>query len=160
MRRSSSPPARRPLCWTPRRPGSSRRRECCARLVESQQQAALAEGLQTQAGRLRRDRDDAREAWLDLRERRLRGIAAELARTLADDAPCPVCGSPEHPAPAAPSPGGVDEAAERAAEHLVSGAQEALARCEAELAGALALAAAAAEAAGATDPRSGGPRLR
>ena len=118
---------------------------------ESQEQARLAEGLQSQAEGLRRDRDDAREAWLDLRERRLRGMAAELARTLEDGTPCPVCGSPEHPAPAAASPGGVDEAAERAAERLVAAAQEALARCEAKLASALALAAAAAGAAGGTD---------
>ncbi|MFC5287216.1 AAA family ATPase [Actinokineospora guangxiensis] len=41
---------------------------------------------------------NARERLLDVRQRRLAGMAAELAATL--DGPCPVCGSAEHPAPA------------------------------------------------------------
>jgi exonuclease SbcC len=40
---------------------------------------------------------DTRERLLDLRERRLAGLAAELADGLGDDQPCPVCGSCEHP---------------------------------------------------------------
>lgn len=42
----------------------------------------------------------ARETLLDVRQRRLDGMAAELAAELADGRPCPVCGSNEHPAPA------------------------------------------------------------
>ncbi|ROR64670.1 AAA family ATPase [Agrococcus jenensis] len=39
-----------------------------------------------------------------LQEARIAGIAGELAAGLADDEPCPVCGSTTHPAPAEPSP--------------------------------------------------------
>jgi exonuclease SbcC len=42
----------------------------------------------------------AHAAWLDLRERRLAGMAAELAGGLEDGEPCVVCGATEHPAPA------------------------------------------------------------
>ena len=47
----------------------------------------------------------ARDASLDLRARQLDGMAAELAADLADDQPCPVCGSAEHPSPARPVDG-------------------------------------------------------
>ncbi|MFI1933722.1 AAA family ATPase [Streptomyces sp. NPDC020330] len=58
---------------------------------------------------------DAHETWLGLRERRLRDIAAELAAQLVDGAPCTVCGSAEHPAPATEGDGHVDRATEEAA---------------------------------------------
>ncbi|MFJ5548851.1 AAA family ATPase [Streptomyces sp. NPDC093225] len=57
----------------------------------------------------------AREHWLELKETRLAGIAAELAAALTAGEPCTVCGSPEHPVPARPAPGHVDRAAEDAA---------------------------------------------
>ncbi|WP_330228606.1 AAA family ATPase [Nocardia sp. NBC_00508] len=67
---------------------------------------------------------DAKELVLDLRERRLSGMAAELAGELVDGSPCSVCGSADHPAPAQPAATSVakDEeeaatAAERTAEH-------------------------------------------
>ncbi|MFJ4771986.1 AAA family ATPase [Streptomyces uncialis] len=59
--------------------------------------------------------DDARQHWLDLKEQRLSGIAAELAAALTDGAPCGVCGSVEHPRPARRSPGHVDRATEERA---------------------------------------------
>lgn len=66
---------------------------------------------------------DAKERVLDLRERRLSGMAAELAGELVDGSPCAVCGSAEHPAPARPTDAAVSKdeeeaavAAERAAE--------------------------------------------
>ncbi|MCK9822799.1 SMC family ATPase [Nocardioides cavernae] len=61
----------------------------------------------------------AREALVEIRERRLDGMAAEIALKLAVGACCPVCGSAEHPAPAVPAPGAPDEAAERDARRTV-----------------------------------------
>ncbi|CDR04498.1 AAA family ATPase [Streptomyces iranensis] len=57
----------------------------------------------------------ARQNWLDLKEARLRGIAAELAAGLRAGEPCAVCGATEHPAPARPGAGHVDRTAEEAA---------------------------------------------
>ncbi|MEV0383764.1 AAA family ATPase [Nonomuraea sp. NPDC050643] len=45
-----------------------------------------------------------RERWLDLRQARIDGMAAELARDLSDGSPCAVCGSDHHPHPASPAP--------------------------------------------------------
>ena len=57
----------------------------------------------------------ARESLVEIRERRLDGMAAEIAGQLAVGACCPVCGSAEHPSLATPSRGAPDEAAEREA---------------------------------------------
>jgi exonuclease SbcC len=57
----------------------------------------------------------AREAWLQLREQRLNGMAAELADGLQDGAPCLVCGALEHPEPAAHLISGQVTAAEEGA---------------------------------------------
>ncbi|MGH3492702.1 MAG: AAA family ATPase, partial [Sciscionella sp.] len=59
---------------------------------------------------------NATEALQRLRERRLAGMAAELAGGLSDGAACPVCGSQAHPSPAAPGGDPVTEEAERQAE--------------------------------------------
>lgn len=60
----------------------------------------------------------ARERTLDLRERRLAGMAAELASELRTGVACVVCGSSEHPKPAqrsvdAPTPEETEAAEER-----------------------------------------------
>ncbi|MFE0256478.1 AAA family ATPase [Streptomyces sp. NPDC059010] len=57
----------------------------------------------------------ARAHWLDLKEQRLNGIAAELAANLTDGEPCAVCGATEHPAPARKVAGHVDREAEERA---------------------------------------------
>ncbi|MFJ3927582.1 AAA family ATPase [Streptomyces sp. NPDC090022] len=92
----------------------------------------------------------AKERWLELKEARLRGIAAELAAALAAGEPCAVCGSPEHPAPARPAPGHVDRAAEDAAHADLEAAEERRAAAERRLAAVTEARAEAATAAGDT----------
>ncbi|SHG32777.1 AAA family ATPase [Streptoalloteichus hindustanus] len=72
----------------------------------------------------------ARERLLDLRQRRLDGMAAELARGLAPGEPCPVCGSAEHPEPARATEGGVTDADERRAQSAEQEAQAARERAQ------------------------------
>ncbi|MEU5189333.1 SMC family ATPase [Streptomyces klenkii] len=57
----------------------------------------------------------ARATWLDVKERRLDGIAAELAGQLETGVACKVCGATEHPDPARAAAGRVDRADEEAA---------------------------------------------
>ncbi|CAL9363110.1 hypothetical protein SUDANB58_00697 [Streptomyces sp. enrichment culture] len=90
---------------------------------------------------------EARTRWLDLKEQRLNGIAAELAATLADGEPCAVCGATEHPAPARKVAGHVDREAEERALAAFQRAEERRAEDERRLAAVReALAAATAEA--------------
>ncbi|OKJ97313.1 AAA family ATPase [Amycolatopsis sp. CB00013] len=58
----------------------------------------------------------ARQHRLDLRERRLEGMAAELAAGLHAGEDCPVCGATDHPSPATHTGGLVDPEDERHAE--------------------------------------------
>jgi exonuclease SbcC len=120
-----------------------------ARVDSAQKDAALAEQLaerreparqRLRAARLRdqlaRDTDQAveqvrtaqdqtlraKQHWLDLKEQRLNGIAAELAAHLTDGEPCAVCGATEHPAPARKVAGHVDRETE---EHALTSYQRA-----------------------------------
>nr|WP_255720058.1 AAA family ATPase [Brachybacterium sp. ACRRE] len=68
----------------------------------AQQQTALTKAETLAASTLEAARL-ASETESDLRRRRFAGIAAELAVDLGDDAPCPVCGSADHPHPATPT---------------------------------------------------------
>ncbi|MBT1635363.1 AAA family ATPase [Clavibacter michiganensis] len=77
---------------------------------------------------------DAVRHEAELRQRKVRGLAGELARELVEGAPCPVCGSADHPLPAPSTPGHPDdEEIEAAAE-----ARERAGRAQAEAAAALA----------------------
>lgn len=78
---------------------------------------------------------DRRQHWLDLREQRLTNAAAELATQLLAGVPCPVCGSPEHPAPAPAAASALAVAeAEKAAQLASDTAEEAVAALVRELA--------------------------
>ncbi|MGP4006742.1 AAA family ATPase [Streptomyces sp. 4N124] len=89
-----------------RRLGAARQRDQFAGDTEAAQQQALASAERAV---------EARAHWLDLKEQRLNGIAAELAANLTDGEPCAVCGATEHPAPARKIAGHVDREAEERA---------------------------------------------
>lgn len=100
------------------------------------------------------DAVEARAHWLDLKEQRLHGIAAELAANLTDGAPCAVCGATEHPAPARKTAGHVDRDAEERALAGHQAADERRAKAERHLGTVReALAAATAEAGDAATDR-------
>lgn len=102
--------------------------ELAAALADAERLPSLQQAAEAAAERLTAAVDahqDAREVLQRLRERRLSGMAAELAGELADGESCPVCGSAEHPAPAQAAEGAVSEADERAAAEAEAAAQEA-----------------------------------
>ncbi|UQA91003.1 AAA family ATPase [Streptomyces halobius] len=89
-----------------------------ARLEAARRRDRLTAELRTAEGELLAARERslaAHEHWLDLKDRRLRGIAAELADGLRDGEACAACGATEHPDPARAGAGHVDRAAEEAA---------------------------------------------
>ncbi|WP_066946056.1 AAA family ATPase [Streptomyces lushanensis] len=76
---------------------------------------AAADDAERRLRRAREHANTAHESWLELREGRLRGMAAELSARLVDGEPCAVCGSAAHPEPARATDGQVEPAAEEAA---------------------------------------------
>jgi DNA repair protein SbcC/Rad50 len=68
---------------------------------------------------------ELRESWLQIQEQRIRGTAAELAGGLVVGDDCPVCGSCDHPRPAAAQAGAPDATAEKAARRRVDDAEAA-----------------------------------
>ncbi|MEV4633305.1 SMC family ATPase [Rhodococcus coprophilus] len=86
--------------------------------------------------------NDARDTHLDIRRRRIEGMAAELAARLTAGEPCEVCGATEHPAPAVPAPDTVTKDDESAAQSAEQRAETALAEARTvatETAGAVAM---------------------
>ncbi|MFH9726240.1 AAA family ATPase [Streptomyces sp. NPDC017254] len=107
------------------------------RLAAARRRDALAQDTRAAEARLaeaRERRNTAHESWLDVKSRRLEGIAAELAVTLSPGDPCQVCGSTAHPAPARTTAGHVDRAAEDAAYAAYTRAEETRTAAERELA--------------------------
>lgn len=107
-----------------RRDAALRRDRLARRLTEAGQHLAAA----------REAAAAAREHWLGLRERRLEGIAAELAAGLRPGAPCAVCGSTGHPRPARAAGDHVDRAAEDDALEASRAAEARRERAERDLA--------------------------
>ncbi len=97
------------------------------RRIEARAEVERLDSLLAEAGAAHREALDTLHSltavWLDLREQRLTGMAAEIAGQLAVGACCPVCGSAEHPHKASAGPGATDAAAERAAHKEVETAK-------------------------------------
>ncbi|MGI5371453.1 AAA family ATPase [Streptomyces iakyrus] len=104
---------------------AERREPARQRLRAARLRDQLAQDTDRAVERVRTAQDTALRAkqhWLDLKEQRLNGIAAELAANLTDGEPCAVCGATEHPAPARKVAGHVDREAE---EHALTAYQRA-----------------------------------
>ncbi|MFF0817444.1 AAA family ATPase [Rhodococcus sp. NPDC003318] len=97
---------------TERRAAARERLSAAIELDRARAQRAAAEDRLEGA---RRAHLGAREVLVDLRERRIAGMAAELAAALAAGEHCPVCGATEHPDLARPADGAVTKADEEAA---------------------------------------------
>ncbi|WLW56672.1 AAA family ATPase [Streptomyces sp. SX92] len=96
----------------------ARREPTHRRLDAARMRDQLADDTDTAADQVRRAREQtlrAKAHWLDVKEQRLNGIAAELAAQLEDGVACAVCGATDHPAPARKDAGHVDREAEEEA---------------------------------------------
>ncbi|MGV9456907.1 AAA family ATPase, partial [Streptomyces sp. NPDC003635] len=103
------------------------REPAAGRLNAARLRDQLAGDTDTAADRAQRAQEEALTAkahWLEVKERRLNGIAAELAAQLTDGEPCAVCGATEHPAPARRDAGHVDREAEEQALADLQAAEE------------------------------------
>ncbi|MCX4913318.1 SMC family ATPase [Streptomyces sp. NBC_00687] len=107
-----------------KRLGAARERDAFARDTEDAHERTLT---------ARETATEARTRWLDLKEQRLQGIAAELAAGLVDGEACAVCGATEHPAPARKIAGHVDRETEERALAAYQRADEERAEAERRL---------------------------
>ncbi|NEE15992.1 SMC family ATPase, partial [Streptomyces sp. SID7499] len=108
---------------------AERREPAQQRLRAARMRDQLAQDTDRAVDRVRTAQDEtlrAKQHWLELKEQRLNGIAAELAAHLTDGEPCAVCGATEHPDPARKVAGHVDREAE---EHALTAYQRADERC-------------------------------
>ncbi|PKW25381.1 AAA family ATPase [Phycicoccus duodecadis] len=116
--------------------------DLAAAVREHERRLALCERVEADRARLaaleprllaaRDDLSGRLAALIDLQQRRLDGMAAELAAALSDGDPCPVCGALEHPAAAvAADPVTTEHLAE--AEQVVAAARSALSVVEVEV---------------------------
>lgn len=108
-----------------------RRLEAARRRDELAARVTKGESLVTAA---REARNTAKETWLDVKSRRLQGIAAELAAALTEDTPCQVCGSSTHPAPARTEADHVDRSTEDTAYAAFTAAEQSHTTAERDLA--------------------------
>ncbi len=99
-------------------------RDVARAVLDRDRASAEVAAAQRRLGQEETARNATWQAWLELRERRLAGIAAELAGTLISGDACRVCGSTEHPEPARPGPAPVSEADEQEAHARYTTAQE------------------------------------
>ncbi|MWJ12720.1 SbcC/MukB-like Walker B domain-containing protein, partial [Clavibacter michiganensis] len=96
--------------------GVDQARSAVAEAEATRRRVAELEGLEARI-RAARDALDARSAAAttavrheaELRQRKIRGLAGELAAELEDGVPCPVCGAVDHPHPAPSAPGHPDD---------------------------------------------------
>ncbi|WP_405578851.1 AAA family ATPase [Streptomyces sp. NBC_01092] len=115
---------------------AERREPARQRLAAARMRDQLAADTDTAARQTTEAQDQALKArahWLDIKEQRLNGIAAELAAQLQDGEPCAVCGAVDHPAPARKDVGHVDRAAEERAQAAYQQAEERHAEAERRL---------------------------
>ncbi|TXS46150.1 SMC family ATPase [Streptomyces sp. uw30] len=115
---------------------AERREPARQRLAAARMRDQLAADTDTAARQATEAQDQALKArahWLDIKEQRLNGIAAELAAQLRDGEPCAVCGAVDHPAPARKDVGHVDRAAEERAQAAYQQAEERHAEAERRL---------------------------
>ncbi|MGW4637577.1 AAA family ATPase [Sphaerisporangium sp. NPDC004334] len=96
-------------------------------LEQASRRDALTAELEAAEGERRRATDEAqelRDRLQQIRQARIDGMAAELARGLVPGEPCAVCGSADHPAPASPALSTPTLDDEQAAQALSDAAQE------------------------------------